>query len=107
MSDTVGGDGTPDMDDTTTVWHFILVDVLGGVVIVHRVDNAEIQEELVKDLPGSKDGGISILLSLKRGGGRLRAVSSCPSDKRSALALSPEWRDPQQSWGSLARTHPP
>lgn len=54
VGDAVGGQRPPDVDDPTAVGHFVLIDVLRGVVIIHRVHNAQIEQEAVQNLGGGK-----------------------------------------------------
>lgn len=50
MTDAVGWHGSPNMDDSTTVGHFILIGVLACVIIIQRMHNAQIEEKFVQNL---------------------------------------------------------
>lgn len=44
MTDAVGWHGSPNMDNATTVGHFILIGVLACVIIIQGMHNAQIEE---------------------------------------------------------------
>lgn len=50
MTDAVGWHGPPNMDDATTVGHFILIGVLARVIIIQGMHNAQIEKEFVQNL---------------------------------------------------------
>lgn len=50
MTDAVGWHGPPNMNDATTVGHFILIGVLACVIIIHGMHNAQIEKEFVQNL---------------------------------------------------------
>lgn len=50
MTDAVGWHGPPNMDDATSVGHFILIGILACVIIIQGMHNAQIEEEFVQNL---------------------------------------------------------
>lgn len=50
MTDAVGWHGPPNMDDATSVGHFILIGILARVIIIQGMHNAQIEEEFVQNL---------------------------------------------------------
>lgn len=50
MTDAVGGHRPPNVDDATTVGHFILIGVLARVIIIQGMHDAQIEEEFVQYL---------------------------------------------------------
>ena len=56
MTDAVGWHGPPNVDDATTVGHFILVGVLACVIIIQGMHDAQIEKELVQNLRKMRSG---------------------------------------------------
>ena len=54
VTDAVGWHGPPNMDDATTVGHFILVGVLARVIIIQGMHDAQIEKEFVQNLKKSE-----------------------------------------------------
>lgn len=54
MTDTVGWHGSPNMDDATSVRHFILIGILACVIIIQGMHYAQIEEEFVQNLRNEK-----------------------------------------------------
>lgn len=50
MTDAVGWHRPPNVDDATTVGHFILIGVLAHVIIIQGMHDAQIEEEFVQYL---------------------------------------------------------
>ena len=50
MTDAVGRHRPPNMDDATSVGHFILIGVFASVIIIKGMHNAQIEKEFVQNL---------------------------------------------------------
>lgn len=56
VTDAVGWHGPPNVDDATTVGHFILVGVLARVIIIQGMHDAQIEKEFVQNLKKMRSG---------------------------------------------------
>lgn len=66
MTDAVGWHGPPNVNDATTVGHFILIGVLACVIIIHGMHNAQIEKEFVQNLREMRNHEFTTLLPLYR-----------------------------------------